>query len=350
VRAFCALCIGTYALGAGAVLAVWPARRGWRRLGPALRSAEGRLGVAGWTLGTLAVAGAVLGAEAALERHAATRHLTMLGAEPSPDPPRLAGPTPEPAPPPEVEGEPEGESNPPAPAPVRAANTDGSVDWEARARELQATLDDPQKLEEYFSLKARREFDTAKVESIPLENAPLRGPVDAPVKVVEYSDFLCPFCRNLAQGLAQFVPQAGGRVAVYFKNFPLDQSCNERLRSSTHPGACWLALGAVCAHLQGRFDAYHDRVFSAEGLRHPQASDVLRLAEEAGLNAQAVGGCIDDPETRRVLREQIEEAHRLGVRATPTLYVNGKKLPRINEFVAVVDAEARKKGFPALEP
>ena len=143
------------------------------------------------------------------------------------------------------------------------------------------------------------------------------------------------------------MPQAGGRVAVYFKNYPLDNACNPKLPRSTHPGACNLALGAVCAHYQGKFEAYHDKVFSTE-LRNPQPADVVRLAGEAGLNAAALEGCLDDPKTKADLAAQIDEANRLGITSTPTVYVNGKKLPRINDFVAVVDKEARKKGFPPL--
>jgi 2-hydroxychromene-2-carboxylate isomerase len=134
---------------------------------------------------------------------------------------------------------------------------------------------------------------------------------------------------------------------VYFKNYPLDASCNPRLNRSTHPGACRLARGAICAQRQGRFDAYHDRVFASE-LRDPTDADVVRLAAEAGLDGSALRACLDDPKTRETLDAQIAEANRLGVSATPTLYVNGKKLPRINDFVAVVDKEARKKGFAAL--
>ena len=120
-----------------------------------------------------------------------------------------------------------------------------------------------------------------------------------------------------------------------------------RYTSSIHPGACNLALGAVCAHYQGKFEAYHDKVFSTE-LRNPQPVDVVRLAGEAGLNAAALEGCLDDPKTKADLAAQIAEANRLNVTATPTVYVNGKKLPRIIDFVAVVDKEARKKGFAPL--
>ena len=87
-----------------------------------------------------------------------------------------------------------------------------------------------------------------------------------------------------------------------------------------------------------------------EGLHDPGVADVVRLAGEAGLNPSAVQGCLEDPATDEALRAQIAEGRRLDVRATPTLYVNGKKLPRINDFVAVVDREVQRKGFAPLNP
>lgn len=352
IRAFCTVCLLTYVLGAGALFVLFPSWRGLREPGAALGRSEGRLGLAGWVLGTLAIAGAVVAAETALDYREQGRQLALLGA---PAPATRPSPTPPAAPavsasseeaPSSDEGSSEGAES----RPEGTGQGDGKdvAYWERRANELQQTLDDPQKLEQYFSDKAQKQFETAAVQQIDLEGVPGKGPADAPVKVVEYSDFLCPFCRNLAAGLTQFVPQAGGRMVLYFKNYPLDQECNPELPRSSHPGACQLALGAVCAHYQGKFPAYHNRVFAAEGLRNPQASDVVRLAGEAGLNPDAMRGCLEDPQAKADLAAQIEEGRRIGIHATPTLYVNGKKLPRINDFVAVVDREAQKSGFPPL--
>lgn len=339
IHAFCKLCIATYVLGALALAALFPALRSAGAVTGAVARPEGRLALGAWLLVALALVAAVLAGDRTLAYRAAQRQATLLGA-PLPAAAAAATPatttaTPTPA-----------EAATPAPSPS------GPQDlryWQQRAEKLQATIDDPRKLEEYYSEKAQHEYDTATPVSLDVASAALRGPASAPVKVVEYSDFLCPFCRNLALGLSQFMaaPQLGGRVALYFKNYPLDADCNPKIKQSVHPGACNLALGAVCAQAQGRFDAYHDKVFSTE-LHNPQAADVARLAGEAGLNAAALQGCLDDPKTKETLAAQIAEANRLGVSATPTLYINGKKLPRVNDFVAVVDKEARKKGFPPM--
>ena len=346
IHAYCTFCIVTYLLSAAALFALFPARRALRAAGTSAARAEGRLALAGWALGTFAVAGAVLASDATLAVRAAHRQATLLGAPAPAAAAEPAAPAATPAPAVPGPGAPAA-TPPPAATPEAPSGPHDAKYWQDQARKLQATLDDPRKLDAYFAEKAQREYDAAAPVSIALGGTPDKGPATAPVTVAEYSDFLCPYCRNLGLALSQFVPQAGGRVAVYFKNFPLDKSCNERLPGSTHPGACNLALGAICARYQGKFDAYHDRVLSTD-LRNPQAADVVRLAGEAGLNAAAIQGCLDDPKAKADLAAEIAEGNRLGVNSTPTLYINGKKLPRINDFVAVVDKEARKKGFPPL--
>jgi protein-disulfide isomerase len=332
----CWLCVLTYVLGGLALAALLPARRAAALAGAAFAAPEGRLGLAGGITGALAILAFVFTANLTLVHRAALRQTRLLGA-PATLAPSL--PSPDAAP-------------PAAPAQGNAgpATADAPLDaayWRGQAEKLQSTIDDPAKLEAYFAARAQREYEVAKVEAIDLANPPVKGSPKAPVAVVEYSDFLCPFCRNLAAALSQFVPQAGGRLAVYFKNFPLDNTCNPKLPRAVHAGSCTLALGAICAQNQGKFEAYHDRVFGSE-LKSPQPVDVVRLAGEAGLNAAAMEGCLDDPQTKATLAAEIAEGNRLGVASTPTVYINGKKLPRLNDFVAVVDREAQKKGSPPL--
>jgi protein-disulfide isomerase/uncharacterized membrane protein len=346
IHAYCSFCILTYLLGAVAIVVLFPALRSLRAVPAAPARVEGRLAAASWVLGTIALAGAVLAANATLASRAAYRQATLLGAPvPAAGAPAPAA-TPAPAAP--SPAAPAAAASP-APSPTGPSGPQDVKYWRERAEKLQATLDDPRKLDAYFSEKAQREYDASSPVPIALDGTPDKGPAKAPVVVVEYSDFMCPYCRNLGLALSQFVPQAGGRVAIYFKNYPLDKTCNDKLPGSTHPGSCNLALGAICARYQGKFDAYHDRVFQTE-FRNPTSADVARVAGEAGLNAAAVEGCLEDPKAKADLAADVAEGNRLGVNSTPTVYINGKKLPRINDFVAVVDKEARKKGFPPLAP
>jgi protein-disulfide isomerase/uncharacterized membrane protein len=345
IKAFCKLCLATYALNAVGLAVLWPARRAAGAVGQTAGRTEGRLALAGWALVTLALGGGVLAADIALGARAAQRARNLLGgpAPASTPAPPAAGQTSSPATEP-----------PPAPAPTAtplATPPPGGTPaaeiqyYKDQAKRLQEILDDPQKLERYFTEKAAKEFDKAPVVALDTRDVPFRGPANAPVQVIGFSDFLCPFCRNLAGALGQYLPQSGNRVSLYFKNYPLEQTCNPKLPQTIHPGACVLALGGICAHNQGKFDAYHDRVFGAE-LRNPQVADVVRLAGEAGLNATVLEGCLADTRTKEQLAAQIEEAQRAGVQATPTLFINGKKLPRINDFIQVVDKEAQRKGLP----
>ena len=80
----------------------------------------------------------------------------------------------------------------------------------------------------------------------------------------------------------------------------------------------------------------------------PARADVLKLAGETGLDAGALGACLDAPGTQARLKAEIEEAERAGVKATPTLFLNGKKLSRVNDFLVMVEKESTRLGLPPL--
>jgi protein-disulfide isomerase len=164
---------------------------------------------------------------------------------------------------------------------------------------------------------------------------------------VEFSDFLCPYCREIAGAFSNFIPKSGDRIVLYYKNYPLDQSCNASLTSTVHPGACLVALGALCAQDQGRFWQYHDRVF-ANPPKDPKVADVVRIAAEAGLDTAAFEGCINAQRTRDRLTAEVAEGKNYGVSSTPTLFINGKRLPRINDFIPMVEKESARLGLPPL--
>jgi protein-disulfide isomerase len=288
----------------------------------------------GWGIATAAVIAAVGAANVALRYHDRLNATAILGAPASPAPlPSLAP----------------GVASPPA------AGTDAQrFQEEARAaqeqaRRLQDILDDPAKLDEYLAQKARRDYEQGPVRAFNLKTTPFKGPAEAPIRVVEFSDFLCPFCRQIAGAFAGYIPQSGNRVVVYFKNYPLDSACNSTLQQPVHPGACNVALGGICANDQGKFWPYHDRVF-ANPPQNPQVTDVVQIAREAGLDAGALETCVKDAGTRQRLAAEIAEGVQAQVQGTPTLYINGKRLPRLNDFVQTVERESAKMGLPPLPP
>jgi protein-disulfide isomerase/uncharacterized membrane protein len=330
IRAFCRLCLLTYAINGLAVVLVRPSRRRVLVLREGLSLPAGRAAFGGWAIATVAILAAVLAGSLAL-RYRERLHSTA------------------------ILGMPAAVTQAPSAGPPAAAGTDAQrYQEEARvsqeqARRLQDILDDPAKLDEYLTQKARRDFEQGPVRTFNLKSAPYKGPADAPIRVVEFSDFLCPFCRQIAGAFAGYIPQSANRVVVYFKNYPLDQACNTSLKQSVHPGACNVALGAICANDQGKFWPYHDRVFSAPPT-NPQVSDVVSFAREAGLDAGAIEACVNNPATRQRLGAEIAEGAQAQVQGTPTLFINGKKLPRLNDFTQTIDRETAKMGLPPLPP
>ena len=328
IKAFCKLCLLTYAVNALALMILLPTRRNGASLGTGMRYNEGRVAIAGWGFGTVALAAAVLAFNMALASRSAVRAAgepSLLGASAGP-----AGPL------------------APAGSDAQRYQEEGRVAQE-QARRLQEILDDPKKLEDYFAEKASREYEQGPVQTFNLKGAAFKGPAEAPIRVVEFSDFLCPYCRSIAGAFASYVPQSANRVVLYFKNYPLEQSCNPNVARTVHPGACNLALGAVCAQDQGKFWAYHDRVFGGP-LSNPGLAEVATLAAAAGLDGAALSACMNGSSARDRLAAEIQEAKQARVEATPTVFINGRRLPRINDFVHTVDREAAKIGLPPIGP
>ncbi len=318
---WCRLCVATYAMNAIALVVLWPARRA--ALSPLVGGA-GRVAFAGWLLASLVAVGGALGADALA---AATAPADLLG---------------------QASASPAAAASAASPGAAPAGDAPTLAAARAEIDRLHRILDDPQKLEAYFQEKSLREFESARPVALDISSPLVKGPKNAPIHVVEFSDFLCPFCRSLAGGFNGFLPQAAGRVAIHFKNFPLDASCNASIKSTLHPGACELAKGAVCAAAQGRFPEYHDRVFQTEFRRQPTSANLPELAPALGLDASAFSACLASPATLERVKADIAEAVKAGVQATPTIFINGRRAPRINEFVQMVDAELGRLGLPPL--
>jgi protein-disulfide isomerase/uncharacterized membrane protein len=329
IRAFCRLCLLTYAINALAVVLVRPIQRRLVAVREGLGFPAGRAAFGGWAVATVAILAAVLAGSLALRYRERLHSTSILGLPAAGTPGTLvpAGP-------------------PAAPGDAQRYQEEARAAQE-QARRLQDILDDTTKLDEYLTQKARRDFEQGPVRTFNLKGVPFKGPAEAPIRVVEFSDFLCPFCRQIASAFAGYIPQSANRVVVYFKNYPLDSACNSTLKQPVHSGACNVALGAICANEQGKFWPYHDRVFSAPPT-NPQVSDVVSMAREAGLDAGALEACVNNPGTRQKLGTEIAEGIQAQVQGTPTLYINGKKLPRLNDFVQTVDREATKMGLPPL--
>ena len=157
-----------------------------------------------------------------------------------------------------------------------------------------------------------------------VKDRPFMGSEDAKITVVEFSDFLCPYCSRAAKYLKVVEASARETTRFVFRHYPLDKSCNPRLRSNVHPGACLLAEGAVCADEQNKFWEFHDLAFETKG--GISRSVVKDIATEIRLDLSAFESCMDSGRGLEVVREDIQAAVRVGVRGTPTLFINGRLL------------------------
>jgi len=160
--------------------------------------------------------------------------------------------------------------------------------------------------------------------SIQTEGDPSIGPAEAPIHLVEFSDFLCPACQRASK--MNHVILAGHRRDVHFvfKQYPLDTNCNTIPRS-VHPGACLIAAATECAHRQGKFWELHDLIFK-DGPRY-NFSALPADAQRLGLNVEQFQACLDSGEGMEAVKRDIAEAQRVGVNSTPTYVINGLPVP-----------------------
>lgn len=186
-----------------------------------------------------------------------------------------------------------------------------------------------------------------RIERIDLTDAtaPSVGPSEAPVTIVEISDFECPYCQKAAQTLAELRRQYPNQLRLVFRHFPLDQSCNSLLKRQIHPNACAAARAAFCAGEQGQFWAYAEKLF--DGATEPEDLDAHMRA--LNLNEPQFRRCLADPATVSRIAKDIEQCAKAGVAGVPVLLINGRKLTGaqpIETFRALIEEElavARKK-------
>jgi protein-disulfide isomerase len=165
---------------------------------------------------------------------------------------------------------------------------------------------------------------------------PSRGPAAAPVTIVEFSDFECPFCGGLVPTLQAIEKSYGNQVRIVYRQFPLRK---------IHPDAEKAAEAALCANAQGRFWEMHDSLF---GHQEDLTVDALKARAVAlKLNAAAFNACLDSGTQAAAIDKDIAAGGQAGVTGTPTMFINGRKIvgnqpyARIREIVE--DELARKR-------
>jgi len=170
---------------------------------------------------------------------------------------------------------------------------------------------------------------------VALAGHPVRGGKDAPVTIVEFSDFQCPYCSRARPTVNRVRQQYGEQVRIVFRHFPL----------AFHAEAQKAGEAADCAGEQGRFWEMHDRLFEQQ--QKLQVADLKQHAADLGLDAAAFGQCLDSGRRGEGVRRDLEAGQELGVSGTPAFFINGRPLvgaQPFESFAQVIDDELARAG------
>jgi protein-disulfide isomerase len=172
----------------------------------------------------------------------------------------------------------------------------------------------------------------APATNIEISNSPALGNPDAPITIVEFSDFQCPFCSRFhSQAYQQIKSQYGDKVRFVFKHFPLD---------SLHPAASFSANASECANEQGKFWEYHDQLFINQADLSRAA--ILRYAQAVNIaDMDQFTACVDSGKYDTKVQADLLEGEGLGINGTPTFFINGQPIigaQPFRVFQAQIDA------------
>jgi protein-disulfide isomerase len=161
--------------------------------------------------------------------------------------------------------------------------------------------------------------------------ARLRGNPQAPVIIVEFSDFQCPYCRQAEPTLQNLAAKYGGQVSLAYRDFPLRE---------IHPNAQLAAEAARCAGEQGKFWDYHDFVFAYPNMLNRDG--LSQQALNVGLNAKQFNSCLSSGKYRSAIEQDVQDGLKAGVEGTPGFFINGTMVSGVqsaDEFDKVIRAE-----------
>lgn len=161
--------------------------------------------------------------------------------------------------------------------------------------------------------------------SIPISGDPSKGPDNAKITLVEFSDFQCPYCAVAVGNLKKLLAKHPNDVRLVFKQFPLD----------IHSQAEFAAEAALAAHAQGKFWPMHDKMYA--NFRSLSPEKITEWAKELGLDMVRFNADLKSGRYKSVVEKELDQGERAGVLGTPTLFVNGRHYNGAMETAAMED-------------
>jgi len=174
-------------------------------------------------------------------------------------------------------------------------------------------------LQDEFEVSIRLQPPVVQVSYDP---ARIKGSADAPVTIIEFSDFQCPFCNRIEHALNEVLAKYPGKVKLTYRDFPLSQ---------IHPNAKIAAEASRCALDQGKYWQMHDAMFADQSKLDEAA--LVKTAAGLGMDNKSFESCLKSGKYEAVVQEDFQAGTEAGVNATPTFFING-------EFLSGVQSEA----------
>lgn len=170
-----------------------------------------------------------------------------------------------------------------------------------------------------------QKFLTEQPMAFSLVNGPTYGTEGAPIVVVEFSDFQCPYCGISAKTMPSFLKAYEGKVKYLYKYYPLDSSCNSKMERAVHHLACTAAKTAQCVFKAKGSEAFFK--FKEETFLHQQdmsPESLINTAKSLGIEEAALKTCVEDPATHQAIVDNVNEGIAAKVEGTPAIFVNGR--------------------------
>ncbi len=173
---------------------------------------------------------------------------------------------------------------------------------------------------------------------VPYDPARLHGNPKAPVMIVEFSDYQCPYCHQVEPTVKELLAKYGDKVSLSYRDFPL---------TAIHSQAMISAEASRCALEQGKFWEYHDQLFAASKL---EKDDLIGYARNLKLDDKQFGSCLTGDKYKADIEKDLQEGKKAGVNGTPGFFINGIALSGAqgqDAFARIIDDElSRKSNHP----
>jgi protein-disulfide isomerase len=161
-----------------------------------------------------------------------------------------------------------------------------------------------------------------------------KGPATAPIQIIEFSDFQCPYCQRAYPAIEQVLKTYGDRIHFVYRHYPLPN----------HPNAQPAAEASECAAEQGKFWAYHDKLFANPS--RLSLADLKQHAADLGLDGPTFDACVDTRKYKAQVEADAKAGQEAGVNGTPAFFINGRILSGAQPFEAfkrIIDDELAGK-------